>query len=283
RLTAVFGIPRALEQLPQRAVLAALAIQQLLAASGPHEERGPLPELRMAVHLGAVHLDTSARDASPRLLPVRGPLPMAERLLGHAGSGDILVSAPVARRIESWCALRPRDLRIGESDTLCAHAALGRRPVRVEAPIDVPGQSPFVGRERELTLLRESFESAAAGSGQVIFVVGEAGLGKSRLLAELRQRLGATPHRWVAGRRASYGTATASLRMVAGRRRPGGIDDEDEEAGAGAKVEAAITELGDDLGGTLPFMRQVLGLAPRDATVAALDSASRRSELFRAL
>src|SRR5262249_61812229 len=146
-------------------------------------------------HLGAVHVDTSSRDASPRLLPVGDTLAMAERLLGHAGSGEILVSAPVARRIESWCALQPRDLRIGESDTLRAHAALGRRPVAVEAPIDVPGQSPFVGRERELTLLRESFESAAAGSGQVIFVVGEAGLGKSRLLAGLRQRPGASPPR----------------------------------------------------------------------------------------
>src|SRR5262249_6641126 len=210
-----------------RAVLASLASQPLRAASGPHGERGPLPELRMAVHLGAVHVDTSARDASPRLLPIGETLAMAERLLGHAGSGEILVSAPVARRIESWCALRPRDLRIGESDTLRAHAVLGRRPVRVEAPIDVPGQSPFVGRERELTLLRESFESAAAGSGQVIFVVGEAGLGKSRLLAELRQRLGATPHRWFEGRCASYGTTTAFLPIVDGMRRTWGIDDQD--------------------------------------------------------
>src|SRR5262249_3160626 len=67
RLTAVFGIPRALEQLPQRAVLAALAIQQLLAASELHEEGDATPELRMAVHLGAVHVDTSPGVAAPRL------------------------------------------------------------------------------------------------------------------------------------------------------------------------------------------------------------------------
>src|SRR5262249_57623341 len=114
------------------------------------------------------------------------------------------------------------------------------------------------------------------------FVVGEAGLGKSRLLAELRQRLGATPHRWFEGRCASYGTTTAFLPIVDGMRRTWGLDDQDDEASAGAKVEAAITELGDDLGWTLPFMRQVLGLAPRDATLPALDSASRPSDLFRA-
>jgi DNA-binding NtrC family response regulator/tetratricopeptide (TPR) repeat protein len=283
RLTAVFGIPRALEQLPQRAVLAALAIQQLLAASELHEEGDAAPELRMAVHLGAVHVDTSPGVAAPRLLPVGDTMALAERLLGHAGSGEILVSGPVARRIESWCELRPRDLRIGESETLRAHAALGRRPARVEAPIDVPGQSPFVGRERELTLLCESFDGAAAGDGQVVFIVGEAGLGKSRLLAEFRQRLGAAPHRWVEGRCASYGTTTAFLPIVDGLRRTWGIDDRDDEASASAKVNAAIGQLGGDLDWTLPFVRQVLGLAPRDAALAALDSASRRSELFRAM
>ncbi len=264
RLTAVFGIPRAVEQLPQRAVLAALAIKQLLAAG----DGAATPELRMAVHLGAVHVDVAPRESTPRLLPVGDTLALAERLLGHAGNGEILVSAPVARRIESWCELRPRDLRVGESDMLRAHAAVGRRAARVEASIDVPGQSPFVGREPELDLLRESFESAAAGSGHVVFLVGEAGLGKSRLLAEFRQRLGETPHRWVEGRCASYGTTTAFLPIVDAMRRTWGIDDHDDEASATAKVEQAVGQLGDDLAWTLPFVRQVLALDPRDAAVA---------------
>src|SRR5262249_20000005 len=197
------------EQLPQRAVLASLAIKQLLTEGASHADAGGAPELRMAVHLGAVHVDVSPRDSTPRLLPVGDTLALAERLLGHAGNGEILVSAAVARRIESWCELRPRDLRVGESDTLHAHAVVGRRAARIEIPIDVPGQSPFVGRERELDLLRESFESAAAGNGQLVFLVGEAGLGKSRLLAEFRQRLGGDPPRRVGGRGASERPATA--------------------------------------------------------------------------
>jgi transcriptional regulator with AAA-type ATPase domain/tetratricopeptide (TPR) repeat protein len=283
RLTAVFGIPRAVEQLPQRAVLAALAIKQLLTEGATHADAGAVPELRMAVHLGAVHVDVSPRNSTPRLLPVGDTLALAERLLGHAGNGEILLSAAVARRIESWCELRPRDLRVGESDTLHAHAVVGRRAARIETPIDVPGQSPFVGRERELDLLRESFESAAAGNGQVVFLVGEAGLGKSRLLAEFRQRLGETAHRWVEGRCASYGTTTAFLPIVDAMRHTWGIDDQDDEASATAKVEQAVGQLGDDLAWTLPFVRQVLALDPRDAAVAGLDSASRRSELFRAM
>jgi len=138
-------------------------------------------------------------------------------------------------------------------------------------------------REHALAAGERALDGARAGRGSALFIVGEAGLGKSRLLAELRQLLGAAPHRWVEGRCAAYGTTTAFLPIVDGLRRSWGIDDRDDEASASAKVDAAIARLGNDLDWTLPFVRQVLGLAPRDAALAALDSASRRSELFRAM
>src|SRR5262249_41575248 len=174
RLIAVFGVPRALEQLPQRAVLAALSVRRLAVADGP--------ELRMAVHAGTVRVDVAARDAAAGLLPLGDTLALPDRLLGHAGPGDILVSAAVGRRIASWCELRPRELRLGESGTLRAHAVVGPRPAATETPAAAQ-QTKFVGRQRELDLLRETFDEAVAGQGHVVFVVGEAGLGKSRLLA----------------------------------------------------------------------------------------------------
>jgi DNA-binding NtrC family response regulator/tetratricopeptide (TPR) repeat protein len=273
RLVAVFGVPRAVEQLPQRAVLAALSVRRLAVADGP--------ELRMAVHVGTVRVDLAAADAAARLLPVGDTLALPGRLLGHAGPGEILVSPGVARRIGAWCELRGRELRLGESDTLRASAVVGRR-----ASIEVPAagqQTTFVGRQRELELLRETFDSAAAGQGQVVFVVGEAGLGKSRLVAELRMRVAGEPHCWVEGRCASYGATTAFLPIVDALRRAWDLDDQDDEAGACAKVDRAIAELGDEVAWTLPFVRRVLGLAADDAAVAALDSATRRSETFRAL
>src|SRR4029453_18290653 len=145
------------------------------------------------------------------------------------------------------------------------------------------GQTRFVGRERGRDLLRGSFDAAAAGQGQVAFVVGEAGIGKSRLLAEFRAGIADVPHLWVEGHCASYGTTTAFLPLVDGLRRAWGIDDQDDEAGARAKVDAAVGALGDDLAWSQPFLRQVLGLAAADRAAAALDSASRRSETFRAL
>jgi tetratricopeptide (TPR) repeat protein len=275
RLTAAFGIPRALEQLPQRAVQAALAIERLLAEHAPH------PELRMAVHLGTLSFDAGAPATAPRALAVGDALALPERLLGHAGPGEILVSAAVARRIEASCELRPRELRIGATGALTAWAVVGQR-VRSAGAEEQP-QSRFVGREPELAQLRASFASAAAGHGLVVFVVGEAGIGKSRLLSELRRRLGAEPHLWIEGRCASYGTTTAFLPVIDGLRRLLGIDDRDDDASAGTKLERGVAALGADLAWTVPFVRQVLGLGPADAAVAALDSASRRSETFRAL
>ena len=275
RLIAVFGVPRALEQLPQRAVLAALSVRRLAVADGP--------ELRMAVHAGAARVDLAARDVSAGLLPVGDTLALPDRLLGHAGPGEILVSPAVSRRIEAWCELRARELRLGESDTLLAHAVVGRRAATATEEPRAGQQTTFVGRQRELELLCETFASAAAGHGQVVFVVGEAGLGKSRLLAEMRARVAGETHCWVEGRCASYGVTTAFLPVIDALRRAWGLDDQDDESGARAKVERAIAQLGDEVAWTLPFVRHVLGLAADDATLAALDSATRRSEIFRAL
>ena len=70
------------------------------------------------------------------------------------------------------------------------------------------GLTPLVGRERELGLLQEAFERATAGQGQVVFIVGEPGIGKSRLLHEFRQRVGDRAT-WLEGHCLSFGQAIA--------------------------------------------------------------------------
>src|SRR5205823_10046690 len=76
------------------------------------------------------------------------------------------------------------------------------------------GLSPLVGRDQELSLLTEHAERAAGGEGQVVFIAGEAGIGKSRLLLELRRRLGGESFRWLEGRCASYGRNFPYLPVV---------------------------------------------------------------------
>ncbi|HVN83547.1 MAG TPA: sigma 54-interacting transcriptional regulator [Candidatus Binatia bacterium] len=281
RATAMFGVPRALEQTPQRAVQAALAIQRAVAQAGARA-----PDLRAAVHVGDVRIDIAAADPAARMFPIGDTLALAERLLGHAGAGEVLLSPQAARRVERTCELRPRSLQLGPSDAdrLTAHAVVRLHSRAVPETLAGDGApSPFVGRAREIDLLRDAFDRAAAGHGQIVFIAGDAGIGKSRLLAEFRSRLADRPHRWVEGRCASYGTTTPFLPIVDALRRHLSIDDQDDEASATAKIAAEVERLGSDLGWTVPFVQQALSMQVGDDNVRALDAASRRSEMFRAL
>ena len=279
RLTAAFGIPRALEQTPQRAVQAALAMLRAVAQAPP-----PLPELRAAVHVGDVRVDTSDADPIARLVPIADAFSLPERLLGHAGAGEVLLSPAAARRVERSFELSPRAVQLGpgEADRLTAHAVVRQQPRSASSTVSETSLA-FVGRDRELGLLSDAFARAAGGHGQVVFVSGEAGIGKSRLLGEFRRRLDGRPYQWIEGRCAAYGTTTPFLALIDGLRRYIGIDDRDDEAGASAKIERTVAGLGTELAWTLPFVKQLLSLEAGDDRVRGLDSASRRSELFRAL
>jgi len=280
RLTAAFGVPRALEQTPQRAVQAALAIRRASA-----QAEVPQPEVRAVVHLGEVRLDVAAPDWRASLFPIGDGFSLPERLLGHAGAGEVLLSPSAARRVERTFELRPRGVQLGPdvADRLTAYSVVRQQPHGGAAATPSDASAAFVGRERELEGLAEAFATSAGGGGQVVFIAGEAGIGKSRLVAEFRSRLGNRPHQWIEGRCASYGTTTAFLPVIDGLRRYLAIDDRDDEASAGAKIDRLVARLGDDIAWTVPFLRQLLSLEVGDERVRALDSASRRSELFRAL
>jgi class 3 adenylate cyclase len=90
---AVFGLPQTLEQLPQRAVQAALTLRRLVADAGAAAGREPSPAVRQAVHWGLSLVDVQARDPTARLLAIGETLALPVRLLGQTAPGEILVSA----------------------------------------------------------------------------------------------------------------------------------------------------------------------------------------------
>lgn len=277
RLVALFGIPKALEQSSQRALHAASAIQRL--------SRAGAPERRIAIHAGAVRIDTAAADPSAYVLPAGDVLSLPERLLGHAGAGEVLLSSAVARRLRGVFDVSTRELQLGPSEAdrievgVVGLAADGGRRESLEPQV----QARFVGRGREISFLEEAFSAAESSEGQVAFVVGEAGIGKSRLVAELRERIVDRDHLWLEGRCTAYGSKSPFLPIIDALRRLLDIDDRDDEARAAEKLDRGVAVFGEDLAWTAPYLRQLLSLRQTDDTVASLDSASRRSELFRAL
>ena len=159
----------------------------------------------------------------------------------------------------------------GRTGVVRAFEVLAERPVRgrIEAAAAETGLTPYVGRDREFGALRDAFESAREGRGQVVFLVGEAGLGKSRLLHEFREGLDGAAHTWFEGRCSAFGRTTAFGPIRDGLRRRVGIEERDDDASAVAKLDGFEASQGGDLAWTLPYLRQLLSLPVGDPDVEA--------------
>ena len=189
-LMALFGHPIAQENDSERAVRAALAIQRALAELNRKNARSGRPELvaRIGVESGAVVVDAAGE--------IFGDAPnVAARVQALAEPGAVMVTARVQRQIAGLFVAEDRGahaLKGAPEPTTLFHivrASGGRR-------FGARALTPLVGREEELDLLRRRWERAARGEGQFALVVGEPGIGKSRLVEEFRLKLGETPHTW---------------------------------------------------------------------------------------
>ena len=146
----------------------------------------------MAIHTGQVLVDVHASDPSEQLLTIGDTLSRPVRLLGHAAPGDILLSPQVAGLVEGWFELCACEgpAETGTSDGLRTYAVVGLGPRR--SSLEVYGKRPlsrFVGRERELAELHDCLARVEKGRGQIVGIVGEPGVGKSRLCYGFSQLL----------------------------------------------------------------------------------------------
>ena len=130
-----FGLPQTLEQLPQRAVQAALAIRQL--AAEVQAVAGPMagPVVRLAGHLGTLLVAEETEAAPGRWLAVGETLALPVRLLGQAAPGEVLVSAPIARLTEDWVEVQARPLPSGnEPSAQLLRVSRGATPATARPP-----------------------------------------------------------------------------------------------------------------------------------------------------
>ncbi len=263
-LLATFGLEPD-EDAPRRAAYAALAVRTLAARA--RREAGPVPAVTMALHTeflpvmragDVAHVDADARGQAQIAVDV---------LLGTAAPGSVVATAAASRFLARRFDLLPLE-------------AGGTGACRVLRTAE-PGRTRFVGRERELRLLRECFELAQAGQGQVVMVVGEPGIGKSRLLHEFRRRLGRTAT-WVEGQALSFGRAMPFHPVIDMLRRVCRIDDADPEPVIVGKAERAIRRLGADVDRTLAFVRYVLSVDPGDPAVRTMDPRQRHAAIVEA-
>ena len=287
---ALFGAPLALEDAPRRAVVAALAIQEALEGLDREvrERYGRPFRMRIGIHTGPVVVGKIGDDLRMDYTAVGDTTNLAARLEALAAPGQVVISEVTRRLVEGFFdveALPPQPVK-GKSAPVHAFRVERARPVagRVDAlEASVEGLTRFVGRERELGGLWAAFEAARAGRGQVVFLVGEAGIGKSRLLHEFRRRLADEPHVWIEGRCASYARTTPFYAIADAVRRLHDIDDRDGEATVRDKLAGREESLGGELAWTLPYLRALLSMPTGEPDVDGLDAMTRRAESCRAL
>ncbi len=271
----VFGVPATHEDDPERAVRAGLRIcheaEQLTSLGG-----GSL-RLRVGINTGEMLVRLGVEPGSGEHFLAGDAINTASRLQSVAppmGVGVGLATYEATADAFAYEALPPAAVK-GKSDPVAVFHAI--EPLGIGgANATRQSTTPFVGRERELHLLADMFDStAAAHTVQLVTVVGEPGLGKSRLVAELAHQVAAKHERatWLQGRALAYGdgiTFWALGEIVKGH---AGILESDPSGVAAAKLDAVLPK-GDDRDWFRQRLSPLVGLA----TTSSAD----RAELFTA-
>jgi class 3 adenylate cyclase len=292
---ALFGAPLAHEDHARRAVLAALGVQQRLRQAGVEAEPltggtedAPLQQLsvRMGLNTGLVVVGSIGDNLRTDYTAVGDTTNLAARLQQLAEPGTILLSETTARLVRSEVrleALEPVQVK-GKTEPVVASRVLGSRPRRSPlAGREERALSPFVGRERESTTLHELLTQVEAGQGQVVGLVGEAGVGKSRLLFEFRQRLRDRRVTYLEGRCLSYGSAIPYLPLMDILRSNAGITESDGPETIAAKVCTSLQEVGLDPEEGALYLLQLLGIKEGTESLAILSPEAIKTRTFATL
>jgi DNA-binding NtrC family response regulator/tetratricopeptide (TPR) repeat protein len=279
-LLVAFGLPRTLEQLPQRAIQTALALRHLAVESEPG------PTLRQAAHWGPVLVDVPARAPAQGLLPRGDTLALPVRLLGQAGPGEIVLSPALGRLVVGWCALEALPPPAGEGDPVQVSAYRVRGVVPRRSPLaglSAQALSPFVGREHELAALEALLAAVEGGRGQAVGIVGEPGVGKSRLLVEFRRGLAGRRVTYLEGRCLSYGSTTPYLPVLELLRDTCDLAETDAPELVAEKVRLTLEEVGLDPDEQASYLLHLLGLPEGTERVAGVSPELLKVRTFESL
>ncbi len=263
---AYFGWPSAHEDEAERAVRAGLALANSVAELETPD--GARLAARIGVATGLVVVGDLVGDAEARERAVVGETPnLAARLQALAEPGAVVISRATRRLVGSLFELTdlgPQRLK-GFAEPLAAFRVEGegRAEGRFEA---LRGEhlTPLVGREHELGFLLERWAWAKDGDGQVVLLSGEPGIGKSRLIRALRERLGDEPYTPLSHYCSPYHTNSALYPVIGLLERAMRLDREDPPEQQLAKLEAVLSRASDGPDEVVPLLAALLGVPTGD-------------------
>jgi class 3 adenylate cyclase/tetratricopeptide (TPR) repeat protein len=286
-IMALFGAPIAHEDHAIRACYAALAMQAAIRtyAEAARRAHGITVQMRVGLHSGEVVVRAIGNDLHMDYSAVGQTTHLAARMEQLATPGSILLTADTLRLVEGLVqvkALGPIPVK-GLPEPVEVFELLGASALRGRFQASVAGGlTRFVGRETELVALVQALERAGAGHGQVVAVVGEAGVGKSRLVYECVHAHHLQGWRVLESASVSYGKATPYFPVIDLLRRYTHVEERDDARTIQAKVTGQVLTLDETLQETIPALLFLLDALPEDSPFRALDPPQRRQRTLDA-
>jgi class 3 adenylate cyclase/tetratricopeptide (TPR) repeat protein len=287
-IMALFGAPVAHEDHAVRACYAALAMQEAIRRYSAEVRRthGVEVQIRVGLNSGEVVVRAIGNDLHMDYSAVGQTTHLAARMEQMAMPGSILITAEVLRLAEGYVqvtALGPVPIK-GLPDPAEVYEVTGAGPVRTRLQAAaVRGLTRFVGRDAELQMLHQAGGRAGAGQGQVVAVIGEPGVGKSRLVWEFTQSHRTQGWLRLESRSVSYGKATPYLPIVDLLKGYVGIEAHDEARTRREKVTGKLLALDRTLEPVLPPVLALLDVPVEDPRWQALDPPQRRQRTIEAV
>ena len=286
-IMALFGAPLAHEDHAVRACYAALRIQESVKryASEIQRTQGVPIQIRVGLNSGEVVVGSIRNDLHMDYTAIGQTAHLAARMEQMAMPGSIMMTADALRLAEGYVQVKPLGpVPVkGMSDPVEVYEVTGAGPARSRLQAAAArGLTRFVGRDAETEQLRKALEHAQTGHGQVVSVVGEPGVGKSRLFWEFTHSHRVREWLILESGSVSYGKATPYLPVIDLLKAYFQIDSRDDGRKIREKVTGKIITLDESLRPTLPAFLALLDV-PVDEPTWELDPSQRRQRTLDAV
>lgn len=276
-LMALFGAPVAIEDAPLKACRAALAIQERMRGMEDdiNADHGVRPKVRIGIHTGPLVVGKIGGGEKGEITALGDTVNLASRLESEAEPGGVLLSAATHRLVDDFVASAfagERDIK-GKSQPQHVYALQGLKSEVTRFDVSVRrGLSAMVGRGPELEALSQRWKQANTGGLRMVDIVGDAGIGKSRLVYEFLDLVGRDGVSFLQGRCSSSGTTTPFLPFIEVVQASFRISDNKNRADVERRLQRGMEILGIDVAENLPYLMNLLGHEVESDLVNALDS-----------
>jgi len=280
---AIFGAPVIHEDDARRAVLAALGIAQRMRAWRDAEQRevAAVPAVRIGINTGPVIVGRITETLQMEYTAIGETTRLAALLQQVADPDALLLSEATYLLVRDHVRAEPLELHLRtRSGPIHAYRLIGLRATGSLFDVRSRRLAEFVGRDRELAALADLVEQVRGSQGQAVGLVGEPGMGKSRLLYEFHQAAAGEPAVFLEGRCVSYGAAIPYLPLLDIVRAQCSIGEGDSPAEMAEKVTSALRALGFAADESRPYLLQALGLSELAPALAPLSPEAIKTGTF---